>query len=157
MAMTFQEALPGLIAASFVASGVVLGLIVVVLRQRTRPRRIEGNQEEAASPDERMRDLEALADRLERLAARIERDLARQMQETRSLLTETERRTARLRELLDGHEPGSYESSEETRRKAEVVRLSRQGLDPVEIARRMRLDVGEVELLVRLQNCSPRG
>jgi hypothetical protein len=155
-AVTYQEALPGLIAASFVAAAVALGLVVVVLRQRTRGKapRAEGDAEEAR--DGQARELAALTERLERLAERVERDLSQQMREARDLLAETERRASEPREGSSGGSPGRYEPGAEPRR-AEVIRLSRQGVDAVEIARRMDLEVGEVELMVHLQGSSKRG
>lgn len=38
----------------------------------------------------------------------------------------------------------------------EIIRLSGQGLDDIEIARRLDINVGEVELVLGLQRCSGR-
>lgn len=72
----------------------------------------------------------------------------------RQLLAEVDQRIEELRRLSSQTLSASgLAHSALERQQAEVFRLSRQGLDGVEIARRLELDVGEVELMLNLHRC----
>jgi hypothetical protein len=72
----------------------------------------------------------------------------------RRLLAEVDQRIEELRRLsAQAVTTSGLARSALERQQAEVFRLSRQGLDGVEIARRLELDVGEVELMLNLQRC----
>ncbi len=72
----------------------------------------------------------------------------------RQLLAEVDQRIEELRQLsAQAVTASGLARSALERQQAEVLRLSRQGLDGVEIARRLELDVGEVELMLNLQRC----
>jgi hypothetical protein len=145
-----DELLPALIGATAVAAAVALGLILVVVREKHR-QRDEGvgqAQRPAGRPPPRTAEL---ADRLEQLSRRLAADLDERTGEMERLLKEADARISELRRLSPAAGEGRYEpNGEGDARRAEVRRLCGRGLEPVEIARRMQMDVGEVELMINL-------
>lgn len=103
------------------------------------------------------RDVAALARELDRLAEAINTRTERRAGELTALLEEADRRIAELRRLMDLPRPGPGIRQEADARRSEIIRLAAEGTDPLEIARRTRSDVGEVELVLSLQRPrSPR-
>ena len=130
-------------AAMILVAAVVLRLYA---RRQGRAGGTAGTSERGAQVG---RDVEELIDQLDRLAADIDRRLEAREQRLRELLAEADERIAALRRLEAGPRsagagpPGGQ-------RTEEILRLCRQQLDPVEIARRVGMDVGEVELVLNL-------
>ena len=81
----------------------------------------------------------------------------RRLVEFQRLLDQAENRIARL----DGtrprgpDDPAGAGRSTAAHKADEIARLALQGLNAIEIARRMNVDVGEVELMINLHKCPP--
>lgn len=107
------------------------------------------------------KDLADLMGQLELAGQKLESRVDSRLQELRKLLAEAAAKAAELESLTDSLPP--HLSKRPIRagkgRSDEVLSLCSQGLDAVEIARRTHMDVGEVELLLRLrrsqQSASP--
>ena len=131
------NALPVIIAAAFVGGAMGLGLALFALRDRR-------GRKTAARPDSR-----APAKQIPPTRESDERTA----EELRRLIEQADARIAELRRLLDEpHQPGRYRADRPADpRREEILRLSRQGLVPEEIARRLAMNVGEIELIINLQ------
>jgi DNA-binding NarL/FixJ family response regulator len=88
---------------------------------------------------------------VESLAKMLGEQLQARVGKLQHLLSEVDQRIEELQQLSgDALSASSLARSALERQQAEVLRLSGQGLDGVEIARRLELDVGEVELMLNL-------
>ena len=79
----------------------------------------------------------------------------KRLTELQQQLDQAENRVARLERARDGLADDAVgEGRPAAAAKAdEIARLAGQGVEAVEIARRMNMDVGEVELMINLQKC----
>ena len=170
----------GIAAGCLIAAGLILLLIVVYLRDRqerikprTQPETRDRSTSVLASSAE---DVGRLMDQLNELASRIDRRIESRLEELRRLLAEADKRIAearlgreRERTTSEGPQPAEPTGAQEApaseasgqlpeRTASEAVSLQRekilslktQGLSAIEIARRMGMDVGEVELVLNL-------
>lgn len=99
-----------------------------------------------------------LMDRLGELSTQIDKRVDVRLDELNRALSQAQERVARLEALLEqntGRSKGVIRLGQGAGEEAEL--LSRQGLDAVEIARRMNVDVGEVELILNLQKSQRKG
>jgi outer membrane murein-binding lipoprotein Lpp len=136
------------------AAAVVLGLLGLARARSSRSGpRAAGDSARAAEACNDVRDLMA---QLDRLAAQLEGRLDACLEKVRAASAEADAKIARLQELGEGAagEPTGRPKRPIKISEAaglEVMRLSRTGMDPVEIARQLKVDVGEVELVLSLQ------
>ena len=143
-----------LVLAGGVAAGaalVLLTVLAVVLRRRR-----------GASPDEAgaggagdLRHLGRRIRRLDLIARRAQARVKAQVEELRRLLARAERLTggvpARASDAAPSAEPEEAPLPAIVQsQRDQVLRLSLQGLEPIDIARRMSMPIGEVELTLRL-------
>jgi hypothetical protein len=158
----------GILAGCLVASGVFLLLIAVHLKvrieKRGQARRAEESRELAVHAD-----LRELVGRLNEVSEGIEQRLQVRMKELRELLSQVDGSVNEGR--TEGSDPVGSEAGdrlpepplqtdtatpEVTDRTGvaathrEIIRLKDQGVDPVEIARRVQMNVGVVELVLNL-------
>jgi len=161
----------GILAGCLVGAGVFLLLIAVHLKIRIerfrRVRRAEESRELAVHAD-----LRELVSRLHEASDGIERRVQVHIEELKRLLSETDAKIGHLRDEARGGgalasdgtpersqgkppqgEPAPPEAPGDRTTGAsyeEIFRLKGQGLDPIEIARRVNMNVGEVELVLSL-------
>jgi DNA-binding NarL/FixJ family response regulator len=137
---------------------------VFLIRLRLRARR--ESAEEAAAPVNVREDAAELIRQLEQAGAAIDKKLESHLGELRGLLARVSAASADLdaRMRLIEEPDGVYRGSGDTRpdddagraagrsspRQTEVLRLGQQGIEPIEIARRTGMTVGEVELVLHL-------
>jgi len=81
---------------------------------------------------------------------RLDRDVLDRMRRYQELLAEADQRISRLERRAQTDEPADRPAKR--RRLEDITRLARQGVDPVEIARRTGTDIGEVELALNLHH-----
>ena len=157
-------------------SAVAIEALLVGVLLYVRRRRISRLRDQQRLPDELSvrSDVRDMMDQLERLAERIDQQAERRVSEVRKLLTEADSTMAKLESMVSKlqavadmpeptigsarHQPppGGPQSAGLTRqRRSEILRLKSQGLDAVEIARRMQMNVGEVELVMNLHPAPP--
>jgi len=146
---------PWVLAGSTALLNVATILIVIAIVRLHRRGGPEGGERIGQDVAELVEQLDRLADhidaRLERRSAVLERQLAAADARIAELrrLTETPGLTRSVADESLAISPS--ESGLDPRgRRAEILRLVRQDVDPVEIARRLHIDVGEVELVVHL-------
>lgn len=87
---------------------------------------------------------------LDRFAGRVERRLDEKLAQLQKLTHAVDARIARLEKLLGAAGPATAAIKINQAAATEAVRLNRMGLENVEIARRLNMDVGEVELILGL-------
>lgn len=146
-----------LAAAGVLVNIATILVVVVVVRLHLRrahaaaraPRKGPAAQLDAAG-----RDAAQLARQLERAIADVDARLDERAEQLRGLLAEANERIAELRYLRDNSASGG-DGGPTDPRQAEVVRLATQQIHPVEIARRLAMDVGEVELVLSLSRSVP--
>jgi TolA-binding protein len=115
-------------------------------------------QSDAGLADRQVRacdDIQELMDNLERLAGRIDERIDRRLAQLDNQLSQADARIAEINQKLQQDEESSHPTirlSQATG--SEIARLGKEGLETVEIARRMRMNVGEVELILSLQQSS---
>ncbi|MGC9455413.1 MAG: DUF6115 domain-containing protein [Phycisphaerae bacterium] len=132
-----------------VAASLVILAFLLVRRLRRRP--------PAAQTSLGMRRLHAevaeLRNRLDEIRAVLSDDLDARSDALKDACREADRRIAELRRLTGSGRQADAPQSPDCggREGQEIMRLSRQGLEPVEIARRMKMPVGEVDLVLRLR------
>ena len=136
------------LAAMFLVSAALLAIALVRIMRR-------GGHWRSGDPAGRKlaRDVNELTKRLEQTAQRISARVETQLSQLRQLQQQLEERAAQLATMLDrtGTAGDNYPPLPLESQQQEIVRLSRQGIDPVGIARRLELSVGEVELSLNLQ------
>lgn len=138
-------------AGALVACGVLLLGVYFLIRRRADAMRTF--QKGRLNAGEKMsRDVRSMLEELEQLADRIDARLNGKIQHLSDLLNQAQGKIDRLEEL-SSRSARDEEDPERPHDPAgrEVLRLWGQGLDPVEIARRMEMDVGEVQLVLRLE------
>jgi len=168
----------GILAGCLIAAGVALLMVVVCLKNRQgAARRDRGVSSDAEGIRADIRELTA---ELDALAGRIDKRIEQRLDELRRLVSEVDAKVAEAEAKLRGLDGpgGSYKAAppaaadaEEspptgrTRPKAgakispqhqEVLALKAQGLNAVEIARRVAMNVGEVELVLNLHQSRSR-
>ncbi len=144
--MTWQEiadALPLALPAAAAGALVVAMAVIAARLARRRPRDID-------LPSLRS-DVAELAGELEDYARQIDRQVAQRLEHLKALLAEAESKQQELRRLLEAAAKTATEDPGRSRiANSQVLALASQGLDSVEIARRLQMDVGEVELILNL-------
>lgn len=132
------------IAACLLVAAIILLLLSLVAWRNAAKTSGRGRHAEGR-PDE---DIKELMSQLERLARRIDAQTEAQVGELRRHLEEADRKLDLLRRAAGEDRNGSTGVS---RPDTKVRELHLRGLSSVEIARRLRIDVGEVELVLNLQ------
>ncbi len=137
-------------SASAVAALVVLVLLWLFIRKKrcfTPRQSLSADQVEQTQ-----RDLLEIKDELEQLVSRIDIQVEQRVRELKKLLARVDGKI----ELLRGMESSAQLMTKEKSGcdQSLIIKLSRQGLDSLEIARRMEMTVGEVELIINLQRGS---
>ena len=138
-----------LLAGSVIGIGVVLIAWGVLSRKRDVPGHARDSAEKLTR--DLIDELEARAERLEKLIGRAEATLVE--------LRDTERRLAaapkKAAEAIVEPKPRQEHSIFTDPMHTEVCALAEQGLGPVDIARRMQLPTGQVELILNLRPSRP--
>jgi len=155
----------GVAAGFLIALGVGLLLVVFYIRSRqdaAPPPARTGEMTRAAA------DVRKLMDELEALARRIDERIERRLTELRHELAKADAflkasgpAGSPAREPQESHDatgvadsggtaPPAADTSAARPEDREILRLHAQGLDPIEIARRRQMPVGEVELILNL-------
>ena len=101
------------------------------------------------------KDIGELVDHLEKLAGQIDERIDRRLAQVAEQLSRADARIAEMNQQLRQEQEAArpiIKLSQATG--SEISRLGKEGLDAVEIARRMRMNVGEVELILNLQQSS---
>jgi type II secretory pathway component PulM len=150
--MTWQAVLDALpLALPAAACGAVLAVAAVALVARRRRR------QRTDLPSVRS-DVAELAGQLEDYARQIDRQVTERLDRLEALLAAADGKGQELRRLLEAAKTGDDSRPHPRGADDQVVALAAQGLDSVEIARRLRMDVGEVELMLNLHrsHASPR-
>ncbi len=138
-------------AGALVASGVLLlGVYFLIRRRADAIRPIQRGRLERV--EKMSRDVRSLLEELQQLADRIDARLNGRIEHLTDLLSQAQGRIDRL-EYLSSRTARDAEDQERPHGPAsgEVPRLWGQGLDPIEIAGRMEMDVGEVQLVLQLE------
>ncbi len=130
-------------AVSLIATGVVLLAFLLILKRRSTARARRGTETAKLDETAKTQEIHALMSELEQLALRIDERIELRMSQLRQLLTEADERIAQIAEKCP-------EENVLDPRDRYILRLNAQGVDPIEIARRMQMNVGEVELVVNL-------
>jgi hypothetical protein len=108
-------------------------------------------------------EVQQLCEQLREVAEQVDRHVDRRLGELRRLVRQADARIADLQRAAAGDAyapesptpPAEADAAGESRT-ARVLAMAGQGLGPVEIARRLRMDVGQVELVVNLHARRPR-
>jgi hypothetical protein len=141
---------------ALIAAGLILLIVYLVLaRKRDVMRSLRKGQ--AANQAAWNRDLRNMLAELQDLALRVDRRLNGRMERLSELIDQADRTIHRLEQRCQpGPEAlGSHGHRDPACKR--VLTLAGQGLDPVEIARRMEMDVGEVQLVLQLQETGRAG
>ena len=128
-------------AAVLLAAMIVV--LLVVLRHARRMRRSRETIDDGVRED-----VTELMTALAGLADEIDRRTGDRLEALRRLCAEADEKISRLREPSRAEAPPAAPIGGTSR--AEILRLSNHGLTNVEIAQRMGLRVGEVDLVLRL-------
>jgi methyl-accepting chemotaxis protein len=140
--MTILE-LAAVAAAASLVLGVLLLILYMVLTRQSRQMR----KDAIAGADASMRqDVRRLMDELGHLAEQIDLRMDARIQELQEAMDRAE---TTLQRLGSGGKGPDYRPIRDPAH-GEILRLDGQGLDSIEIARRMEMDVGEVELVLNL-------
>ncbi|MFP3937674.1 MAG: DUF6115 domain-containing protein [Phycisphaerae bacterium] len=142
------------LAFAIVCIAATIAILGYLLVRRLRRRPPAGSAAQTSLGIRRLHaEVADLRRQLDEIRTVLDEDLAARGDALRDACREADRRIADLRRLTD-----SGSESDESRscvcggrEGQEILRLSRQGLEPVEIARRMKMPVGEVDLVLRLQ------
>jgi len=157
-------------------SAVALAALLVLILLYVKLGRISRLRHRKRTPDESSvrSDIRDMMDQLERLAERIDQQAAWRVSELRQLLVQADSTMEKLRSTMgkpkapadmpeNAVEPvprqspiaGLQQAEPINHRRSEILRLKSQGLDAIEIARRMEMNVGEVELIMNLHPTQP--
>jgi hypothetical protein len=141
---------------ALIAAGLILLVVYLVLiRRRDVMRRLRKGQGEKQAAWNR--DVRNMLSELEQLASRIDRRLNQRMEKLTELICEADETIDRLqRRSNDAADPDRPQGAHDPACR-QVLALAGQGLDAIEIARRMEMDVGEVQLVLQLQETPPAG
>ena len=143
--------IPWELAAAFAASALLAILAAAMaLAKARRKRACWRDDADAVSLDARAArgDAAALLRQVDELAARADEAITPRMKELRELICQADQAAARLRREM--HACGSYMPALSDPRHLKIQELHRQGLTAAEIARRVEMTVGEVELVLNL-------
>ena len=129
----------------------------MIVYRRTKRVGLQDWQDLASQARQAQADLAELMKELDRAGDRLETRVDAKMQQLRQAVAEAEKKMGQFRGVADdlSEAGGKRPLRIGPGRGGEVAELSRQGLDPVEIARRTHLNVGEVELLLSLRRSKP--
>ena len=148
----------------FLASSLVLfnaaTVVIVALVVRWHLHRARAQQALSPAALEALRHgLAEQARRIEQLTDRIEMQLARRDERLDGILAELDCRMAEIRRASAnlGSQAGATEKSLPCPARLQVQRLADQNITPPEIARRMNMDIGEVELILALRRVTTDG
>ena len=133
------------ISAALVASGVFLLLGVMIIRARSRAR--QANQ--AIST------LRELIQRTDELTGDVERRIDARIETLQHVLARADKIISAAQNQTPPETPSEKprpQIPQPTGKHREILRLMQQGLDAIEIARRVQMDVGEVELVRNLHH-----
>jgi hypothetical protein len=97
----------------------------------------------------------AMIRQLDRLGRDIDTRIAERAEGLRALLAKADHRIAELRRLSDPRPGQAADGAPADPRQRLILRLAGHRMDPVEIARRVGVDVGEVELVLSLYGSAP--
>ena len=144
-----QEALLGIAFAA--AAALAAGLLVA--RRLMRNRRRGGWRQQILQMRQALEQLDGAS---QRIAAQTQQRLA----QLESLIAQADRKIAQLRNLSgDGGSEGKYvpQPSGSAQLRTEIMRMESLGMDATQIAQKLGIDAGEVELILRLWPKSARG
>jgi len=133
------------------AVGLAIAAAVLVLAALSRRKRKSGPPVDQAAAD-----LNELTGQLDALAKQLDGKVDQALRRLDEALAAVDAKTRQLlsaADAMDGDEQEERAAAGQLRaptRKMEILRLAGEGLDAVEIARRMKMNVGEVELLLGL-------
>ena len=130
-------------AVSLISAGVLLLAVLLILKRRSPGRARHGTDRPKLDETAKAQEIHALMSELEQLALRIDERVELQTSQLRQLLAEADEKIAQISESCS-------EENVLDPRDRYILRLNAQGVDPIEIARRMQMNVGEVELVVNL-------
>jgi hypothetical protein len=137
--------------AACITGSVVILVFLLVRRLGRRPPAASGlgSGQTALGMRRLHADVADLRQRIEAVRVEFTDDLPQRLDGLQEAVRRADERIAELRRLTAPAEPTAQRRS--GREGEEILRLSRQGLEPVEIARRMKMPVGEVNLVLRLE------
>ncbi len=95
-------------------------------------------------------DVAELAAQLEDFARRIDQRVDERLDRLQALLAEADKKQEALRRQVEAAQSSGSFSSAPNGASGQVLVLAAQGLDSVDIARRLKMEVGEVELMLNL-------
>ena len=137
-----------------VCASMLLAAAAVAVGVLTMRRRASKGAAGPVDADRACKDIRELMEQLDRLAGTVDGKIESRLNEMRQALSEAAARIAELRELAacDTESVSPHKRPIKIGQAAtmEILRLARSGADPVEIARTMKMDVGEVELVLSL-------
>ncbi|MFP4354596.1 MAG: DUF6115 domain-containing protein [Phycisphaerae bacterium] len=150
--MTILE-LAAVTASASLALGVLLLVLYLLLSRQGRRQSVAEELRPAEKPSRS--DVRRMMDELADLAEQIDVRMDSRIQQLQEAIGQAD---ARLRQLRQSQEPPCRPDYQTVGDPAhgEILRLDRQGLDAVEIARRMEMDIGEVELVLNLNRDQSR-
>jgi hypothetical protein len=133
------------------ATGFVLAALISARRRRLRAEYGRPARGHDAGPLNH--DIAALTEQLDQFARQVDRRVADRLETLQLLLAEVDAKISELRRLQVANAqeagqvppPGGPEG-----RVARILRLHEEGLDGIEIARRLGVEIGEVELTLNL-------
>ncbi|MGA2265099.1 MAG: hypothetical protein ABSH10_01545 [Phycisphaerae bacterium] len=132
------------------AAGLVAGVLLAVAGTRLARRGRKRTNLTALRND-----VADLAGQLEDFARRIDGRVDDRLDRLQALLAEADKKQQELRRLTEAAgQPGGKLAGASGGASGQVLALASQGLDSVEIARRLKMDVGEVELMINLHRSS---
>lgn len=153
--MIAPESIAFCVSLMLASGAMILG---VVLHRRMRKQAdLAPWRELSRQLTQAQQDVGELMRQLDRSGERLEAKVDAKLQQLRQALAEVQQKADELRNLAAGNSPagGKRPIRVGASQGVEALALSREGLDAVEIARRMHLDVGEVELLLSLRRSHP--
>jgi len=140
-----------LLELAALGGGITFGLGLLVMLGLFLRRRSSSPDEAEVTPlagEVVGQDVRTLMDELDRMAGQIDIRLNAGLQKLDESIGIAEEKIAALNDQSRQVE-GAYQPVEDPATN-EILRMNRQGLDSIEIARRMDMDVGEVELIINL-------
>ncbi len=143
-----QIAVVGLAAVSAAA------LLAAVLAYAVRQKRMAAQEHRAESArSEAAGDIRDLMAQMESLAGQIDRRIDQRLEEMARTIAQADARIAEMNRQMAQQDEASHVSiSLNQATGSEVQRLAEEGKDSIEIARLLRMNVGEVELILNLQH-----
>ena len=139
----------GLAAVS--AAAVLAAVTAYAVRQKRmgmHEHRADSKQSDAAC------DIRDLMAQMESLAGQIDRRIDQRLEEMARTIAQADARIAEMnRQMAQKDEASHVSISLNQATGSEVQRLADEGKDSIEIARLLRMNVGEVELILNLQHC----